>query len=73
MQFEFFADWQAPRKARRIARAAPAGRGIRLLREGLRVEKADIQALPFAEDSFDRAVIEAVTMFHARGSHALCA
>ncbi len=28
-----------------------------------RVEKADIQALPFADDSFDRVVIEGVTMF----------
>jgi SAM-dependent methyltransferase len=29
----------------------------------VRVEKADIQALPFADKSFDRVVIEAVTIF----------
>lgn len=29
----------------------------------VRIEKADIQAMPFVDDSFDRVVVEAVTIF----------
>ncbi|MEX0763218.1 MAG: class I SAM-dependent methyltransferase [Dehalococcoidia bacterium] len=42
------------------ARAAVTGRGL----DGrIHVEKADIQALQYPDDTFDRVVIEAVTMF----------
>lgn len=53
-----------------LARAEAAVREAGV-EERVQVEKADIQSLPFANDSFDRVVIEAVTIFvdHSLAAH----
>ncbi|QYU69611.1 methyltransferase domain-containing protein [Leptolyngbya sp. 15MV] len=50
---------------RMVARTEEAAREARV-ESRVRVREADIQALPFTDDSFDRVVIEAVTIFADR-------